>query len=755
MELSPNPGISMSSHVSSGVCQSDAIFAIRFLLRYKEFRAGYMDDDCESLLRILGKNVVWPHQIASRVVAVLNAAKEGDVSQIDDNTNGLAALSLGALLKDRSAWSHYSTAISTCYTLEPTLVTKALEDMLLQQKKDSMVNNSGDRKVVLLGKFLGLNPTETQLLEHAKNVPLDAFQKFLRAISGISIYQAYEMLATGIDAPVEAVRAALRPDAPLRTYGLIQVDTSPSDLEDIVRITGSGQMLLAEDFSTPEDMLRVILKPEQDAGLTVGDYPHLQKEFNWLVNYLKRAVGSREKGANILFYGAPGTGKSEFARLLAQHAGLTAFAVRSADRDGDPHSGEARLANFSVSQRFLSEQALSMIVFDEIEDVFPDTGASFAALFGHSSSKSRPDGAKAWINQKLENSPVPTIWISNSIAGIDDAFLRRFAFHLEFRTPPKSVRERIVKRCLNDIEVSAPLMASLVADDSLSPAQIHSAGRFAALCASEPGGIDESALQQAIMASQTAMGRSFTSSSQRATAGPCDLAYLNLDTEIPLARIEQALCRQPAATLCFYGIPGSGKTSLAHRLADAVGRPLMIKRASDLLGKYVGESEKQIATMFREASREGAVLLLDEADSFLRDRRQATQSWQVTQVNELLQQMEAFNGIFICTTNLMDEVDEAAMRRFTFKLRFDALTQAQREAMFAMMAGGEPAVPVASSVRNALQNLTSPTPGDFATVKRQERLLGERYTPEEFLVRLQGECALKSGGKSTSIGFLG
>jgi len=70
------------------------------------------------------------------------------------------------------------------------------------------------------------------------------------------------------------------------------------------------------------------------------------------------------------------------------------------------------------------------------------------------------------------------------------------------------------------------------------------------------------------------------------------------------------------------------------------------------------------------------------------------------------------------------------------------------------MTTGDAALPVAQEIRNALQKLTSPTPGDFATVQRQEQVLGERYTPAAFLIRLQRECALKSGGKSTSIGFL-
>jgi SpoVK/Ycf46/Vps4 family AAA+-type ATPase len=100
------------------------------------------------------------------------------------------------------------------------------------------------------------------------------------------------------------------------------------------------------------------------------------------------------------------------------------------------------------------------------------------------------------------------------------------------------------------------------------------------------------------------------------------------------------------------------------------------------MSKYVGETEQQMAAMFREAEAEKAVLLLDEADSFLQDRRGAQRTYEVTEVNEMLQGMERYNGIFICTTNLLDRLDQAALRRFTFKIKFKPLTRAQRETMF-------------------------------------------------------------------------
>ena len=143
-------------------------------------------------------------------------------------------------------------------------------------------------------------------------------------------------------------------------------------------------------------------------------------------------------------------------------------------------------------------------------------------------------------------------------------------------------------------------------------------------------------------------------------------------------RIVQALAARGHGSLCFHGVPGSGKSALAAHIAQALGRPLWVRQASDLMSKYVGETEQNMAAMFAQAEREGAVLLLDEADSFLQDRRGAQRHYEVSEVNEMLQGMERFRGVFICTTNLMDQLDAAALRRFAFKLQFLPLRQIGR-----------------------------------------------------------------------------
>ena len=207
-----------------------------------------------------------------------------------------------------------------------------------------------------------------------------------------------------------------------------------------------------------------------------------------------------------------------------------------------------------------------------------------------------------------------------------------------------------------------------------------------------------------------------------------DLSLVNTESRFEIPKIVEALRRKGFGTLCFYGPPGTGKTALAEHIAAELRRPLMIRQASDLVSKFVGETEQNMAKMFEEAEAEQAVLLLDEADSFLRSRRMAERNYEVSEVNEMLQGMERYAGVFICTTNLFQELDEAALRRFTFKIQFKPLTPAQRERMFVAEAlGGD-----AGAERRAAQApaaLELLAPGDFAAVKRQVDVLGEAFEP--------------------------
>jgi transitional endoplasmic reticulum ATPase len=207
-----------------------------------------------------------------------------------------------------------------------------------------------------------------------------------------------------------------------------------------------------------------------------------------------------------------------------------------------------------------------------------------------------------------------------------------------------------------------------------------------------------------------------TASSESASLGP------DFDPDLVSCRADlQSLVDRLAApgvpqnwSLCIHGPPGTGKTQFARYLAQRLGKEVTQKRASDLLSPLVGLTERRIAQAFAAARAERTMLLVDEADSLLHDRRYALQSWEVTQVNEMLAWMEVHPLPFVCTTNLMDRLEPATLRRFTFKLQFDPMSSAQAGRAFARFFGcaAQSALPEGLSL------------GDFATVRRKADLLG-------------------------------
>ena len=265
----------------------------------------------------------------------------------------------------------------------------------------------------------------------------------------------------------------------------------------------------------------------------------------------------------------------------------------------------------------------------------------------------------------------------------------------------------------------------------------------------------ESLIERQLRNSDQALGNRAYDPAGRHSVTKYDLDMLNVETRFEVPRIVAALKARGHGTLCFYGAPGTGKTALAEHIARTLDKPLLIKQASDLMSKYVGETEQNMAGMFREAENEKAVLLLDEADSFLQDRRGAQRTYEVTEVNEMLQGMERFNGIFVCTTNLMDRIDQAALRRFTFKIRFKPLTAVQREKMFVTEALAGNAALLTAETQARLARLDQLCPGDFAAVKRQVDILAAEFSVAEFLEQLEAEHRIKPEVREArNIGFL-
>ncbi len=138
-----------------------------------------------------------------------------------------------------------------------------------------------------------------------------------------------------------------------------------------------------------------------------------------------------------------------------------------------------------------------------------------------------------------------------------------------------------------------------------------------------------------------------------------------------------------ALAFIFAGPSGTGKTICAEAIAHALGRRLLIVRYAELESMWMGETPKNVASVFRLAREDKAVLLFDEADA-IASRRSTTVSHDFqresnTVVNVLLQQLESFNGVVIFATNLAANVDPAFERRIRTHVLFEMPGVDERE----------------------------------------------------------------------------
>ncbi|WP_456070069.1 AAA family ATPase [Haemophilus paraphrohaemolyticus] len=589
-----------------------------------------------------------------------------------------------------------------------------------------------------LTQLLSLNTTEQTLFRLSVQLRLDEpLKKLSEALPKSNLVGVSELLSNLFGLPKSDIISALKDKGKLLGYGLLERNYNPDRFHDYL---DWGKMLDFDEFiSEPlneQVLLKVCTKPAIEPSLSLEDFAYLNEMKTMMLDYLQSSFATHRKGANILIYGAPGTGKTELATLLGKVLSVSVNNITYMDEDGDVISAEDRLNKCRFAQKVLEGQS-SLLIFDEIEDVFR------AGFFERSVAQKN----KAWMNQLLENNNVPMIWLSNSVSGIDPAFLRRFDLILEMPDLPLKNKSALITQ-LTEGKLSPAYVQHFAKVRSLTPAILSRTIRVAKEL--NTSNFAETLL---MMFNQTLKSQN-KPKIEPLVLGKADynLDYVACNDNIH--HISEGLKQSKKGRICCYGPPGTGKTAWAAWLAEQLDMPLLLKQGSDLLNPYVGGTEQNIAQTFEQAKADNALLVLDEVDTFLFSRDGAERSWERSQVNEMLTQIERFEGLMVVSTNLIEVLDPAALRRFDLKLKFDYLTLKQR-LDFAKQQAEILGLPLLSEEDlSQIESLNLLTPGDFAAVARRHQF-SPFHKVQDWLMALQGECEVKPAFSATRrrIGF--
>ena len=595
------------------------------------------------------------------------------------------------------------------------------------------------RRLVGLGKMIGLSDHDVAILgavlRYETNSVVEDFIDEVFSSGTLRMGQAMNLrnpaLPTILGLSANTVCRRFAVDAPLIRSGLVQVEED-HDISCVGRLHR-----LVSEVHDGADVRELLLGDTRTSDLEWSDFDHLGRSRDDVENLLRGALERGAPGVNILVHGPPGTGKTEFCRVLARRMGVDLISVGEADERGDEPTRRERLGELRLAQSLLGDDQGAVLLFDEMEDLLSE--GTFEMAYGGFRERRRHGGAsKVFMNRLLEETPSPTLWTTNIADSINPAILRRMMFALEMRQPPPRIRSRIWSRQLSrhGIDATEEDAAALAREFDATPGV--AAG---ATAAADLAGGDFDAVRRGIRSLSRVLGCERPNAKPPVNFDPA-LIEADLDVEDLATRLEAGGLQR--FSLCLQGPPGSGKSAYVRHLADRLGLEVMHKRTSDLLSMWVGGSEKNIANAFAEARDDNAFLVFDEADSLLADRRGAQRSWEVSQVNEMLTWMESHPLPFACTTNFGDNLDGAALRRFVFKVTLGYLKAEAAVSAFRAFFGLEPPV--------GLDALAVLTPGDFEVVRRKAGILGQLGDPDAMTAMLRAECEAKPGG-SAMIGF--
>jgi SpoVK/Ycf46/Vps4 family AAA+-type ATPase len=732
------------------ICAKTMGFVLNFLQQEK----GTLEDDdfFEFIVHILGDHAAV--DLARRCCS-LEQLRGQTRMLLEASGNDTAPNILSDLWSNR----HTHAELKKALLAELSRKRAQLDRAATEVREQDMLYRRFDEMTQLFG--LVEYEADLLLLAYIRHAGLWNWTAIGRSRTGHGPFQRICLMAQILGLPRALVAGYFQETGRLRSLGCVDGDLDfKPELEPFL-IGLSAEPLASKYFVRCTN-----------AALPWAMHGKLSEQHGELLKALIRRRSS-DRGLNMLFYGAAGTGKTSFACSLAAELGLDLYRIRvSEEFESNVGGARPRFAALRICDSQVNGNR-SLILIDEADEMVSGTGGDLAELL--SERPEREAGRKDTLNTILDQLKTPCIWITNSPPGrLAASARRRFDYSIEFKALSRQQRCQVWKNLRCQYRLREVLDDEMI--DSLARRFAVSAGgvdlalrnysRLREDGLAAPGSAME-ALERLLVPHCQLMGikpdggttmvDSAYSPAGLNVRGPVlpvqiltSLREFRRKSENSEAAGQIADHNARRLTLLLSGPPGTGKTEFVAYLGRELDCPVQTCMPGDLLSRYVGGTEQNIREAFRTAAEDHAILFLDEADGMLRSRQLADRGWEVTQVNELLYAMEHFRGILICATNSVQTLDPATIRRFIFKLEFDFLDGSGKLAFYQRMLADLAQKPLDEPGRRRLENITDLTPGDFHTVRQTMYYLdggGQGITHDDLLAALEQESCAKRQGK--------
>ena len=697
-----------------------------------------------------------------KLIKIYSNAAKGDLFSASDFENLLDNDDLGPEDDDDDSSFNSRSRDYKCkfrYDLMFRLF-KTEADNYLKSYKTTKADRDYQKKIAKIESMFSLNKLETKILGLIFLIDSYCCCKLLFD-EQLDLNNSYQILAAIYETSISNVKESLDK---LVSYGLVCA------CRDYHLSSFANKILSSDNKNVIDEAFKF---NGSDTDLRSDE---IEKDKNKLA-LLRKLLSSKEiSPVNILLYGDPGTGKSSIVGALAKELKLDVYSVNSDVDDNE----QDRRSKLLACQKITENKDNCLIVIDEAERLL------------NTSYEIRNSKDKAWLNDFLEQKQsAPKIWITNDVSEIDSAVKRRFNLSIKFSI--KDVQKRLsIWKNIAQKYPKAKLTSRVISEFNkkyvTSPAVIEQSLKAACTLFENPKEI-KNMLECQLKANMTLnsqggycvpFGALFGNQDdaddveQKKKEDPKRFSDFNKeavcfknDIDVFLSGckkfssiIKRGKSTNGMGTMLFYGPAGTGKTELSRFIGHEVNMKVKVVRASDILDMYVGQSEKNIAKLFYNLDIKNEILVIDEIDGLIFDRNGAKAQWQISQVNEFLTHLEECKGFVICTTNYIDKLDRAVLRRFSTKIEFTYANEKQKLALFETEL-----LPLAHDKftdedKLRLSKIKYLTPGDFHVIKAMHTGIFANENSlcnSVFLDELENEAKLKNieENQGKRIGFLG